>query len=102
MRVVAVEDVQNAEPIEAILVDDEKVEQHPDRAYLAWWQNYAWETLETSSAMRILDGEGGWRLLEMELPDDWEEGYLRAVDGVVEFEYGQVPPERRRPDWKWS
>ena len=38
----------------------------------------------------------GWRALSMELPNDWEEGYLRAINGVVEFVYGKPPPDPAR------
>ena len=94
MRVVAVEDLAHGAPIEAVLFPDE----HPEQGLIHWWSGYASEPLESHITPDVIAAQWPtWKLHEMELPDDWEEGYLRAVDGLVEFVYGKPPSDGRPP-----
>ena len=45
----------------------------------------------------VLEDAARWRPFELELPMDWENGYLEVVPGGVEFRYGSVP---KRPEWE--
>lgn len=89
MKVLAVENVDDAEPLEAILLDEKK----PQLGLIGWWSNYAWESIQRHVTLEDLLRDPKWRGFDMELPHDWEEGYLRAVKGRVEFVYGK-PPKR--------
>lgn len=89
VKVIAVENVESKEPAEAILLDLKR----PERALIRWWHGPAWETLsKTMTVVRVL-GDPSWRPIEFELPNDWEDGYLRIVEGRVEFVYG-LPPKK--------
>lgn len=87
MKVVAVAKVDEAEPLEAILLDEKK----PHLGLIGWWSGYAWETIEHHVTVEELLSDSRWRTLEMDLPANWEEGYLRAHNGQVEFVYGKPP-----------
>jgi hypothetical protein len=89
VRIVAVEAADSLAPLEAILVDLKR----PHLGLMLWWGGYAWETLERGVTLENVLDDPTYRRHEMEVPDDWEEGYLRADRGVVEFIYG-TPPSR--------
>jgi hypothetical protein len=79
------------EPLTAILVD----EKHPELGLMRWWEGLAWETLDPSATFEAIIADSDSRQYDMELPKDWECGYLRAVEGKVEFVRGR-PPKRQR------
>ena len=85
VTVVAVEDVETAAPIEAILV------RRGDKDLIRWWGGYAWEGLEINDLDLVVD-QNPLQKFEMELPKDWEEGYLVANEGTISFTYGSPPP----------
>jgi hypothetical protein len=94
VKVVAVEAIQSGAPLEAVLVDLDK----PERGLMVWWGGYAWETLAPKVMVGdVLSEEPSLRPAEMELPNDWEEGYLKAADGEISFVYGRPPG---RNDWR--
>jgi hypothetical protein len=85
LRVVAVEPKDEGAPLEAILL---KATFGPTEL-IRWWGGYASESLDTQ--LEQILGDPAWRAYEMDLPDDWEEGYLTARAGVIRFEYGNPP-----------
>lgn len=87
MKVIAVQDVENGSPLEAVLWPD----RHPERGLIHWWGGYASEHLEAAITADVIATKWpGWKLHNADLPDDWEEGYLRATGGQVQFAYGKA------------
>ncbi len=85
-KVIAVQDVAEGAPLEAVLWPDKR----PDRGLVLWWGGYASERLEESVTPEVIEAEwAGWKLQDIHLPNDWEEGYLRASNGDVRFVYGR-------------
>lgn len=97
-RVVAVEYGALAPPVEAILLAEEA----SGARMMRWWGGLAWETLDNSEHDDVLLDTANWRRVDIELPHDWESGYLKPVEDGVEFVYGRQPT---RADWeqkRWS
>ena len=92
MRVLAVERIENSAPVEAIVVSDDD-----PKDFLGWWGGSAIERVDIGSPEALVHGDPKWRILEMELPSHWEEGYLQARNGDVVFVKGPVPS---RTDWQ--
>jgi hypothetical protein len=92
MEVVAVEDKENAELLDAVLLDT----RHPGRGLVQWWGGYASQSLARNLQPGDVAQSRGWRSLTMELATDWQEGHLRASAGEVEFVYGEPLPEATR------
>jgi streptomycin 6-kinase len=84
-RVVAVEAKDDAAPLEAMLLESGR---HGEKL-VHWWEGHASETVDTQLDTILRHRE--WRAHEMDLPDDWEEGYLKAEGGVIRFEHGRPP-----------
>lgn len=93
-RVVAVEDAGTAAPVEAIVVDEER-----PKWFLTWWGGSAVERTDIGSVEALVAGQQGWRAEDLELPEDWENGYLASQDGSIAFVYGDPP---QREDWRPS
>lgn len=91
MRVVAVEKADDAAPVEAVVVSEDR-----PRQFLGWWGGYASETIDIGSVETLVQGDPKWRPFEMDLPSDWEEGYLASTSGRIEFVRGPVPV---RTEW---
>jgi hypothetical protein len=90
-RVIAVRDEPDDEPLEAILLETGKT-----RRLIEWWGGYASGLVsDTTRPEDVLEWHG-WRPFTMELPEDWEEGYLRASGGEVSFVYGRPPTRAPR------
>lgn len=89
VRVVAVEKTDSVAPLEAIL------EQDSSPFLLGWWGGQAWETLEITDVSGLVDPDSEFRRCEMNLPTDWQKGYLVAEQGEVKFLYGEPT---NRPD----
>jgi hypothetical protein len=70
------------------------VREEPDAEVL---DGYTRQTISESVVPEDVLHWPGWRPLTMELPKDWQEGYLRAVGGKVEFVYGEPPAPPSRP-----
>lgn len=81
VEVIAVRDESDAEPLEAILLQTGRRR----RLLLEWWGGYASGAVSKNVQPEDVLSWPGWRPLAMELPYDWQEGYLRAVGGNVEF-----------------
>lgn len=89
VKVIAVENVGSKEPAEAILLDLKR----PERGLIRWLDGPAWETLSKTMTVERVLSDASWRPIEFELPNDWEDGYLRIIEGRVEFVYG-LPPKK--------
>jgi hypothetical protein len=88
--VIAVRDEPVAERLDAIFLETGRRR----RFVLEWWVEYASQTISFTPEDAVR--QPGWRPLTMELPKDWQEGYLRAIGGNVEFVYGNPPPPASR------
>lgn len=62
MKVLAVEDLEDAEPLEAIPLDDKK----PELGLIGWWSNYAWESIERHVTLEDLLRDPKWRRFDMD------------------------------------
>ena len=87
-RVIAVRDVQDAEPLDAVVLQTKKGRSR----LIEWWGGYGRQTLSGSVLPEDVSRWPGWRPFALELPKDWEEGYLRVLSGSIEFVYGKPPP----------
>jgi hypothetical protein len=58
---------------------------------IGWWGGYASESISANVRPEDVLQWPGWRALAMALPKDWEEGYLRSINGEIEFVYGKPP-----------
>lgn len=56
---------------------------------------YAWESLEEAVPLETALDDPRFRHVDLDLPKDWEEGYLVLAEGQPLFRYG-TPPERPR------
>lgn len=92
-QVVAVWDEQNAEPLGALILRTGTAR----RLLIGWWGGRKWETLPDNVSPGDVTTPWGWRALTMELPSDWQKGYLRAVGGEVQFVVGKPPRRLSRP-----
>lgn len=92
--VIAVERDATVPPVEALVVRDSA----RGRTLLRWWGGLSWETLHDSEFEGAIADESNWQRFEIDLPDDWEDGYLTPMkDGALKFVYGRQP---RREDWE--
>jgi hypothetical protein len=92
VQVIAVIDERDAEPLEAMLLKTVR-----RRSYLiGWWGGYASESMSASVRPKDVLRWEGWRPVAMALPKDWEEGYLRSINGEIEFVYGKPPANPAR------
>ena len=85
----AVEKAFEAAPLEAVVVD----RRHPDRGLIGWWGGYAQELIERYVDIEQLLQDDKWKSFELDLPKDWEEGYLEARNGEISFVYGKPPKQ---------
>ena len=92
-QIIAVWDEQNAEPLGAVMLRTGTAR----RLLIGWWGGRKWETLPDDVSPEDVTQWPGWRSLIMELPSDWEKGYLRAVGGEVQFVAGRPPRTLRAP-----
>ncbi|MBI5683063.1 MAG: hypothetical protein HZC45_07865 [Deltaproteobacteria bacterium] len=84
-KIIAIEKGKNLNPAEAIVIKKENNSNNPVR----WWCNYAWETVDLP--VEVFKKEyDRFRPFEMNLPDDWEEGYLVVQDDIPMFIYGKA------------
>jgi hypothetical protein len=90
VKLIAVQDEPDAEPLNAILVQTGKRR----RWLIEWWGGYASQTLSSEVSPEDVLAWPGWRSFTLELPADWEEGYLRSERGDVQFVYGKAPSPR--------
>lgn len=74
-KVLAVEATDQAAPVEAVVPDSKKAE----RGLIIWWGGYGWETVHPRVKLEHVLSDGRYRRHEMDLPNDWEEGYLTAA-----------------------
>jgi hypothetical protein len=79
VQVIAVRDEADAEPLDAILVQTRR----SHRFLIEWWGGYASQSISKTIRPEDVRRWPGWRPLTMELPKDWEEGYLRATGGKL-------------------
>jgi hypothetical protein len=93
VKVIAVENVESAEPAEAILVNLK----HPERGLIRWWEGMAQEALSKAYTVERVLSDPSWRQVEIELPRDWESGYLRIIEGRVEFVHGRPSRKKAAP-----
>src|SRR5437016_10389321 len=93
VEVIAVRDETDAEPLSAMLLETTKRHRH----VLEWWGGYASQVVNHTP--EEVAGLPGWRPFAMELPRDWQEGFLKATGGEVRFVYGRQPrPGKRQAD----
>jgi hypothetical protein len=92
VTLIAVEEASDAEPLSAILVETRRGR----RWLIEWWGGYASQTLSGDLRPADVLAWPGWRPFTIEIPQDWEEGYLRSERGQVEFVYGRQPDPRLR------
>lgn len=91
MRIIAIKE-SSAGAVDAVLIDTER----PEDPLVEWWGGYASQAVSESVHPEDIASWEGWRQFEMDLPADWEEGYLRSVGGEIEFVLG-TPPKRTKP-----
>jgi hypothetical protein len=88
-HVIAIQKGEDLIPAEAIVVDEKK-----SNILIHWWQNMAWELIELSPDL-FKNEYDYYRPFLMDLPSNWQEGYLSVVDSEVSFSYGQIRRERK-------
>jgi hypothetical protein len=87
IQVIAFREDPEAELIDAIVLQRRRWR----RSLIEWWGGYATGPISRSVSPEDVLEWDGWRTLALELPEDWQEGYLRAAGGTVEFVYGRQP-----------
>jgi hypothetical protein len=92
MKVIAIEDADTW-PVEAVLADLDD----PEGPLLRWRQGPRADA--TTLDVRELLGEGSWRFVDLDLPPDWEEGYVASWRGKVGFVHGTPQPVPPLPRW---
>ena len=92
MKVIAVEDTDTW-PVEAVLADLDD----PEGPLLRWRQGPRADATELD--VRELLGDGSWRFLDLDLPPNWEEGYVASWRGKVGFVRGTPQPVPPIPRW---
>jgi hypothetical protein len=88
MKVIAIEDTDTW-PVEAVLVDLDD----PEGPLLRWRQGPRADAMELD--VRELLRDASWRFVDLDLPPNWEEGYVASWRGKVGFVRGtpqSVPP----------
>jgi hypothetical protein len=92
MKVIAVEDTDTW-PVEAVLADLDD----PEGPLLRWRQGPRADA--TTLDVRELLGDGSWRFVDLDLPTNWEEGYVASWRGKVGFVRGTPQPVPPLPRW---
>jgi hypothetical protein len=92
MKVIAIEDT-DAWPVEAVLADLDD----PEGPLLRWRQGPREDATELD--VRELLGDGSWRFVDLDLPPNWEEGYVASWRGKVGFVHGTPLPVPPLPRW---
>lgn len=92
MKVIAIEDADTW-PVEAVLADLDD----PEGPLLRWRQGP--RAHATTLDVRELLGDGSWRFVDLDLPPNWEEGYVASWRGKVGFVRGTPQPVPPLPRW---
>lgn len=92
MKVIAIGDTDTW-PVEAVLADLDD----PEGPLLRWRQGPRADATELD--VRELLGDGSWRFVDLDLPPNWEEGYVASWRGRVGFVRGTPQPVPPLPRW---
>lgn len=92
MKVIAIEDTDTW-PVEAVLADLDD----PEGPLLRWRQGPRAHATELD--VRELLGDGSWRFVDLDLPPNWEEGYVASWREKVGFVRGTPQPVPPLPRW---
>jgi len=92
MKVIAIEDTDTW-PVEAVLADLDD----PEGPLLRWRLGPRADA--TTLDVRELLGDGSWRFVDLDLPPNWEEGYVASWRGKVGFVHGTPKPVPPLPRW---